>query len=141
VKLFKRKPKLMRDKPAPKNQYLNRWYSHVEHVGQELANAAAPPPWWGHIWHSLGEYFGFNAWRELGKLLLYLLDLEWLDRPSNIVQLPTKVEQMHPRCTHDQARMTTVGAMIRKPKVGDRAVLGIEAMTCPACGMTVAVLR
>lgn len=109
--------------PAPPPK-VRAWRRHVEAVGQELANAAAPPPWWHRMWSRLREDYGLDEPAPA-------------PRPSG-PSIPARHEY---RCDHLDAEATTLGALIRRPKVGDQVLLGVEAMHCKRCGMTVAVMR
>jgi hypothetical protein len=129
--MFKRKPRIMRDKPTPDNQYLARWYRHVQQVGDELANAAAPPPWGIRLARGVRDVAA-AIWRDADF---------WSEPIPASITRPAIPPRHEPTCAHDAARMTTLGALIREPKVADAVFDTVEAMTCPACGLTVAVLR
>lgn len=100
------------------------WRKHVEGVARELENMSAPPPWWNRLWASL----------RADLSLAEPAPLERLAGPS----IPAQHEH---RCDHLDATSTTLGALIRRPKVRDAALLGVEAMHCKRCGMTVAVFK
>ena len=138
--------KIMRDKPPAEQAgvrgwaLLARWYGHVERVGAELRRTAAPPPWWVRLRGWPESYFGFNLRAELAGLARWLMDAESPPKPTSIMW-PTGPTRHHPVCDHRRARPTTLGALIPEPRPADQALLGIEAVDCPGCGMTVAVIR
>ena len=101
---------------------VERWRKHVATVERELKNAAAPPKWWTHLWSDIFKAFS-----------------EPLSIPVETVVPPAEPVPPHePVCTHPNMRETTLGAVIRKPKVADRKLLGIAAEECPDCKMVVA---
>jgi hypothetical protein len=106
-----------------KQSTVERWRAHVAAVQRELKNAAAPPRSIEHLLHEIYREF----W-------------PWL--PSQLPVATTPPAPPHqPTCAHSNAQTTALGAMIRKPKRGDRVLLSIPAVTCPDCGMTVAIVR
>lgn len=130
--MFKRKPpRIMRDKPPPGNQYLARWYQHVQQVGEELANAAAPPPWGMRLARGVRDV-AVAVWREADF---------WSEPTQQIATRPPNPPRHEPTCVHAAARTTTLGAAIPKPRPADARLMSVDALTCPDCGMTVAVLR
>lgn len=119
MRFIHRKQKPTADPPA-----VRAWRKHAATVARELQSAGAPPPWWHRLWSRLRDDYG-------------------LDEPAPVARpagpsIPARHEY---RCDHHDAQVTTLGALIRRPRVGDQVVLGVEAMHCKRCGMTVAVLR